>query len=164
MSNNGVFRDSCSESVHVIGYLPTKFDPFIPDAVLTEQNGTVMMLFKDRSVKICTDAERSAAIKTSLRLGCEEWIVIDGDPKPMLLSDMGGWRDRIAVKVVQKAMEIKGEPLRVLNMVESAAKLKSLDLAGFVSTLSTQRANEGENLEAVFLRVRGTRAGGQRGE
>jgi hypothetical protein len=165
MSSSNILPDGVFEGVHIIGYLPTKFDPAVPDAVLIEQGGIQKVLFKDRKEKLCTDREQAAAVKADLHIGAKEWLVInDGNIQPMSLSDIGGWRDRVAVELVQHAMEIRGEPLRVLNMLESAAKLRSLDLADFVSVLNTQRANEDESLGEVFLRVRGSRPEGQTGE
>ena len=90
-------------------------------------------------------------------------MVVDGRPKSVKLEDLSEWRDQAAVDLVQKAMGTKGDPLHVLNMLESAAKLRSLDLAGFVTTLNVQRSNDDESLGEVFLRVRGTREGGRTG-
>ena len=147
----------------MIGYPPTRLNPHIPDFVLTEHDGAAMVLFRDMATRSCSDEERSTAISIDLRIGQGEWVVVDGRPKSVKLEDLSEWRDQAAVDLVQKAMGTKGDPLHVLNMLESAAKLRSLDLAGFVTTLNVQRSNDDESLGEVFLRVRGTREGGRTG-
>ena len=153
MSGDGILPDGDSESIHVVGYLPTRFDPSIPDAVLIEKNGIVKMS-KDWSEQACTNQERTSAIETNLKMTRGEWLVIDDGAKILPLSDLGPWRDRMASELVQKAGEIKGDPLRVLKMLESAAHLRSLDLEMLLKMLKIQRTDGDENLEKVFLRVR----------
>jgi hypothetical protein len=163
MSHGDIFLGDDSESIHVIGYFPTKFDPSIPDALLIEDGGVAKTLHLDRSKKSCVEKDHTQATMTDLRMKAGEWLVVDERPKVVPMADLQKWRDRTAVDLVQRAMETKGSPLKVLNMLESAARLRSLDLVDFVSKLSTQRASASEPLEEVFLRVRGNRTGGQTG-
>lgn len=163
MSRGDILPGDGRESVHVIGYFPTKFDPSIPDALLIEDEGVAKTLHLDRSKTPYSEKDRAQAKVINLHMKMGEWLVVDEHPKVIPMDDLKMWRDRTAIDLVQRAMEIKGNPLKVLNMLESAARLRSLDLADFVSKLSTQRASASEPLEKVFLRVRGNRAGGQTG-
>jgi len=164
MSDDGVFPGGDLEGIHVIGYLSAKFDPQIPDALLCERSGGVKILLRDGTDRECSDEELRSAIRTDLFMDRGQWLVV-ADERPRILSaeDVGRWRDRTATDLVQRAMETRGEPLRVLRMLESAARLRSLNLADFVSSLTTRRADADEGLDRVFLRVRGSREGGQTG-
>lgn len=140
------------ESVHIIGFFPTKFNPHIPDEVLIETNGTVKILSKNRTI---SSHNNSKFTEINIIINPEEWITIDGGKVSCIkLSDIDQWCDRVATELVQQALKIRGQPLTVLVMLESAAKLRSLNLADFVSVLKTQRTNEDESLENVFLRVK----------
>lgn len=162
MSNDNFFLDCDAKSFHVTGYFPSKFDPFIPDAILIEKENQELVLTKDFLEK--PRSKHDKVVKVNLRLKHGEWVVAEaGSLTVMAFCAIGDWRDRTAVDLVQKAMEIKKDPLRVLNMLESAARLRSFDLEDFASRLSTQRANACESLEEVFLRVRDNHQGGQKG-
>lgn len=155
MSNNDAPHDNGHEGIHVIGFFPTRFDPSVPDLILISANNEVRLLNRNRCNKPCTEKDRRMAIKASLRLKANQWVIVDkGELKPIKLNELGSWRDDTAAALVQQAMEIKGDPLVVLKLLESAANLRSLNLASLASTLSAQRANADERLEDVFRRVR----------
>jgi hypothetical protein len=149
----------------VIGFFPTKFDPSVPDVIMIEKNDVAKIMSKVHSVeRPCTREDRRAVSRADLWLGSEEWVVLEeGKLKPISTAEIGRWRDRIAAELVQKATEMKGDPLRVLNMLESAANLRSLSLPDFALTLSKQRASKDETLSEVFLRVRDNQGEGQKG-
>lgn len=162
MPYNRNIYNSCSQSVRIIGYFPVKLDPHIPDRVLAEIDGETVILEKNGFFSSYQEQEKSSVIKAEAVLFEGEWVVISNrEMRVMPLADMDCWKNNMASKLVQEAMTIKGNPLKTLNMLESAAFLRNLDLGGFVSTLKTQRGNEDESLESVFLRVRGIRAGGK---
>lgn len=164
MSSDGVFYDSDHESIHVIGFFSTKFDPSVPDAIMIDKNDDVKIMSKNRVERPCTNKDRHTISKADLWLGSGEWVVVEGgELRPISINEIDHWRDKLAMELVQKAMEVKGDPLRVLNMLESAANLRSLSLPDFASTLSKQRANGDETLSEVFLRVQNNHEGGRKG-
>lgn len=153
--------DDSFQSVHVTGYFPTTLDLFIPDIVVVDLDGLPAILERNFSVRPHTDQEKIPT-PVDVILARGQWVaILDGSMLVMSVEELESWRSRKAIELVQSAMEIRGSPLKVLRMLESAALLRNLNLGDFVSTLKTQRANESENLESVFLRVRGNQAGGR---
>jgi len=163
MSDAGAVCSGGSESLHVIGWFPTELNPSIPMIVLVEEAGRTFALGRDWTERKCPPEVRAKAVAPDIELRRDQWIVVDGEPRPMLQAEMGPWSSRTAAELVQKAMQVKGDPLRVLKMLESAASLRNLDLGSFVSALQTQRTDGDGSLGEVFLRVRNTQAGGRTG-
>jgi hypothetical protein len=159
MPDAGALCNCDSEGFHVVGWFPTEFAS-IPEAVLIEKSGRVLMLKQDLSEHDLPTAPHAAL---DIELKKHQWIVSNNGPRVVDRDEVGRWRDKTATDLVQEAMLLKGNPLRVLKILESAAKLRSLDLSSFVAALQTQRTTEDENLGSVFFRVRGTRPGGQTG-
>ncbi len=163
MSRTDALPGGVRESLHVIGWFPSGLDPTIPEIVLAERAGREFVCARDLAERECAPELRQQAVRIDIVLSPGQWIVVEGEPRAMLWADISSWRDQAATRLVQEAMQLKGDPLRVFKMLESAASLRNLNLGNIVSTLRTQRAAEDESLGSVFLRVRGSQAGGRTG-
>ena len=157
MPCDSVFSGHDSEGVCVVGYLPTKFTAFIPNAVLIKKDEAEIILEQNHSFRECSDEELTSIVRVSLVILKGEWIVVeDGIARVISLEKMNVWRGKKAEEMVRTAANLKGNPLLVLNLLEGASKLRDFDLRDFVSVLKAKRTTE-ESLDAVFLRVRDTR-------
>jgi hypothetical protein len=148
--------------VLVIGCPAIKLNTFIPNEVVIELDNLKKCLLINSGIQNYDDTKPTR--KVDLIMSSSQWIVIDSK-KPVVIekSEIEKWKNRRSEELVKEASGIKGNPLRVLDLLESAAKLKSFELSDFVRKLGEQRKDENESLEDLFLRVRGTPVAGQTG-
>lgn len=154
MSRCNLSSSSSPESDHVIGYFKT-ISPSIPDAVIVERNGKKVKVYPDRSEIPCSDQDMNATRKVSLDIGRDDWVAVksDGGPVVVKMSELENWKAKESFEAIQAAMQTRGDPMRALQLLEGAAKLRSLNLSDFVTKLKETRAPS-ESLDQAFLRLR----------
>lgn len=166
MFDDDILHNSDSEGVLVVGYPPSKFDPSIPGTLFIKKDCHYAALSQGGIEKQATDEDMLEAIPCKAFLRAGEWAAVsDGKLMVMPIEDLMQWRNQKAIEMVKMATNIRNNPIKTLRILESAANLRSLNLADFVSVLKAQRAqhaNGDEDLGSVFLRVRGNRPGGQK--
>lgn len=142
----------------VIAYGPQDVTPCIPGYVLLEGDDGAKRCIHKSDPRPDSDQAIPGTL-TYLKDPCilfdGMWIAVEDEgATAFMAASEKEWRTERAQKLVMEAASLKGDPMRILKMVQAAGRLQGLDAPGLVRRLQLSKNSPDESLIDVLKRVK----------